>query len=84
MLCRRVNTTLVNTFTPCGLQNSGLIMAHIWHKLAAISGSSAVGMAAYGAHLLSPADPYYEKVFDRGNSMHLMASALLGIAPIAR
>lgn len=57
---------------------------HMWHKLAALSGSSAVGMAAYGAHMFQPSDPYFEKVYERSNSMHLMASALLGIAPIAR
>jgi uncharacterized membrane protein YgdD (TMEM256/DUF423 family) len=61
-------------------------MSHVWHKLAALSGASAVGAAAFGAHVLpsQASDAYFEKVFERSNTMHLMASALLGIAPIAR
>jgi hypothetical protein len=47
-------------------------MSHVWHKLAALAGSSAVGAAAYGAHILpsQASDPYFESVFERSNQMH--------------
>lgn len=40
--------------------------------------------AAYGAHLFNPKDSYYVGVYERANHYHLMHSALLALAPIAR
>eukprot|EP00959_Pyramimonas_sp_CCMP1952_P407136 8532891-Pyramimonas_sp.AAC.1 len=33
----------------------------IWYKVAGLSGASAVGAAAYGAHGFKPEDPYFNK-----------------------
>lgn len=56
------------------------------HRLAAISGASAVVAGAYGAHKLKPSkDPaMFNEVFDRGSRYHLIHSLLLAAAPITK
>mmetsp|Transcript_33091 Transcript_33091/g.45867 ORF Transcript_33091/g.45867 Transcript_33091/m.45867 type:complete len:113 (+) Transcript_33091:195-533(+) len=56
----------------------------IWWKIAAVSGASAVGVAAYGAHGFKPSDPYFQKPFDNGNRFHLVHSGLIALAPLTR
>ena len=53
-------------------------------RLAGLSGASAVGAAAYGAHGLSDADPLRKKAFENGNRMHLVHSVMLAVAPILK
>ncbi|GLC34741.1 hypothetical protein PLESTB_001158400 [Pleodorina starrii] len=53
----------------------------IWFRIAAISGATAVGLGAYGAHGFKPKDSYYLEVFRRANNLHMVHSLLLAIAP---
>ena len=53
-------------------------------RLAGLSGASAVGAAAYGAHGLSDADPLSKKAFENGNRMHLVHSVMVDVAPILK
>mmetsp|Transcript_48155 Transcript_48155/g.92048 ORF Transcript_48155/g.92048 Transcript_48155/m.92048 type:complete len:113 (+) Transcript_48155:55-393(+) len=59
-------------------------MAHVWYKVAGLSGASAVGAAAYGAHGFNPDDETLVKTFDNGNRFHLMHSAVLAAIPMTR
>lgn len=59
-------------------------MGSIWHALAGLSGASAVGMGAYGAHGFKPVDKYYTLVFERANQYHFMGSFLLALAPMMK
>ncbi|KAF5835481.1 hypothetical protein DUNSADRAFT_7321 [Dunaliella salina] len=52
--------------------------------LAGLSGASAVGAGAYGAHKFKPKDEHYSVVYQRANQYHLIHSFLLGMAPLAR
>jgi uncharacterized membrane protein YgdD (TMEM256/DUF423 family) len=61
-----------------------ILSASVWRVAAALSGASAVGGGAYGAHVLKPSDPYFTKVYERGNQYHLLHSLLLAAAPAAR
>lgn len=54
------------------------------HKVAAISGASAVAFGAYGAHGFHPNDPYFAEVFRRANNYHILHSLFLLGAPLAR
>ena len=42
------------------------MMKTIWMKFAGISGASAIGMGAYGAHGFKPKDKTFIEVYDRG------------------
>mmetsp|Transcript_21300 Transcript_21300/g.38065 ORF Transcript_21300/g.38065 Transcript_21300/m.38065 type:complete len:116 (+) Transcript_21300:81-428(+) len=55
-----------------------------YHKLAAISGASAVILGAYGAHGLKAKDPYFHEVFRRANHYHLIHSFLFLAAPLTK
>lgn len=59
-------------------------MVSPWLRAAAISGASAVGLGAYGAHAFKPTDPKFATVYERGNRYHLIHSLLLAAAPHAR
>lgn len=50
-------------------------------RLAGLSGASAVGAAAYGAHRMSDADPALKKTFDNGNRLHLVHSVMVAVSP---
>ncbi|GIL73502.1 hypothetical protein Vretimale_5279 [Volvox reticuliferus] len=68
----------------CGMSSqlaAVLQSGNIWFRVAAISGATAVGLGAYGAHGFRPKDPYYTEVFRRANNLHMMHSLLLAIAP---
>ncbi|GFR49610.1 hypothetical protein Agub_g11631 [Astrephomene gubernaculifera] len=56
----------------------------VWFRIAALSGATAVGMGAYGAHGFKPQDPHYLEVYRRANLYHLVHSLLLAIAPSTR
>jgi len=64
----------------------GSILAgrNIWHTAAAISGATAVGLGAYGAHKFKPSDPKWVVVYQRGSEYHLIHTLLLAGAPLAR
>jgi len=71
---------------------SNLLLTHgsdtnfrnIWHTAAAISGATAVGLGAYGAHKFKPSDPKWVVVYQRGSEYHLIHTLLLAGAPLAR
>lgn len=56
----------------------------VWHLVAAVSGASAIGLGAYGAHGFKPSKPENLKVFERGVEYHLAHTALIALAPLAR
>ena len=53
-------------------------------RLAGISGASAVGAAAYGAHGMSDKDAHSQRAFANGNRMHLLHSIMIAVAPILK
>ncbi|KAK3273007.1 hypothetical protein CYMTET_18735 [Cymbomonas tetramitiformis] len=55
--------------------------ASIWHRVAGLSGASAVALAAHGAHGFNPEDESMRKVFDNGNQFHLIHSAVIAAVP---
>lgn len=55
-----------------------------WHKVAGLLGASGVALAAYGAHAFKPADPHFDKVFQRANQQHMWGALLVAVAPLAR
>jgi len=56
----------------------------MWFKVAGLSGASAVGAAAYGAHGYKPDDPNFTKVYQNANSFHLLHSTMIAMAPMTR
>ena len=63
---------------------SGRLAQVPWQKLAGVSGASAVGLGAYGAHGFKPENKAYEQVFKTGNQYHLIHSVLLATAPLSK
>ena len=55
----------------------------VWYRVAALSGASSIGLAAYGAHGLK-LDPPLAKAFDNGNKMHLVHSGMLAMCPLLK
>eukprot|EP00320_Phaeocystis_rex_P002969 CAMPEP_0119069700 /NCGR_PEP_ID=MMETSP1178-20130426/27262_1 /TAXON_ID=33656 /ORGANISM="unid sp, Strain CCMP2000" /LENGTH=111 /DNA_ID=CAMNT_0007051485 /DNA_START=35 /DNA_END=370 /DNA_ORIENTATION=- len=53
-------------------------------RLAGLSGASAVGAAAYGAHGLSGAAPQVKTAFENGNRVHLAHSVMIAVAPVLK
>ncbi|CAL9097455.1 unnamed protein product [Musa acuminata var. zebrina] len=56
----------------------------MWHKVAAISGVAAIGLGTYGAHGFKPKNPSYEEVWRTASLYHLVHTAALVGAPIAK
>lgn len=57
-------------------------MSLAWQRvLGGLSGCSAIGASAYGAHGLKPSKEAYSKAFDSGARFHLLHSALLIATP---
>ncbi|XP_071691842.1 uncharacterized protein [Rutidosis leptorrhynchoides] len=56
----------------------------IWHKVAAISGMAALGLGTYGAHGFKPSNPSYKEVWNTASLYHLVHTAALVGAPIAK
>lgn len=58
---------------------------YIFIRVAAVSGASAVCMAAYGRHKFkdTPEAKEYRSVYESANSMHLIHSAVLLTVPLA-
>ncbi|PWA95203.1 transmembrane protein 256 [Artemisia annua] len=56
----------------------------IWHKVAAISGMAALGLGTYGAHGFKPTNPTYKEVWNTASLYHLVHTAALLGAPIAK
>ncbi|XP_023554646.1 transmembrane protein 256 homolog [Cucurbita pepo subsp. pepo] len=52
-----------------------------WHKVAAISGVSALGLGTYGAHVFKPQNPAYKEVWQTASLYHLVHTAALLAAP---
>ena len=50
-------------------------------RLAGLTGASAVGAAAYGAHGFKDVDPGLKTAFDNGNRMHLAHAPMLALCP---
>lgn len=61
-----------------------LAASGLWLRVAAVSGATAIGLGAYGAHAFKPQDPHFTEVFKRANHYHLLHSLLLAIAPSTR
>jgi uncharacterized membrane protein YgdD (TMEM256/DUF423 family) len=58
--------------------------AHVWWRIAGLSGASYVGAAAYGAHALNGADAALVKSFENGNRMHGLHSIMLALCPLLK
>ncbi|XP_068336849.1 UPF0382 membrane protein C1782.12c-like [Pyrus communis] len=56
----------------------------LWHKAAALSGIAAVGLGTYGALGFKPKDPTYKEVWLTASLYHLVHTAALLAAPIAK
>ncbi|KAM0017177.1 hypothetical protein Hdeb2414_s0027g00685101 [Helianthus debilis subsp. tardiflorus] len=56
----------------------------IWHKVAAISGMAALGLGTYGAHGFKPTNPSYKEVWNTASLYHLVHTAALLGAPMAK
>ncbi|GJW34558.1 transmembrane protein 256 [Tanacetum coccineum] len=56
----------------------------IWHKVAGISGMAALGLGTYGAHGFKPNNPSYKEVWNTACLYHLVHTAALLGAPIAK
>ncbi|CAJ2653636.1 unnamed protein product [Trifolium pratense] len=56
----------------------------IWHKVAGISGVAALGLGTYGAHFFKPQNPTYKDVWQTASLYHLVHTAALVSAPIAK
>lgn len=59
---------------------------YLFIRLAAISGASAVCLAAYGRHKIkdTPESKEYRNIYDSANNMHLIHSVVLLAVPLAR
>ena len=57
-------------------------MAHLWRRLAGLSGASSVGLAAYGAHGIKFDDPALKVTWDNGVRLHMVHSAMLALCPL--
>ncbi|MCL7031747.1 hypothetical protein MKW94_019691 [Papaver nudicaule] len=56
----------------------------LWQKVAAISGMAAVGLGAYGAHGFKPKNLAYKDVWQTASLYHLVHTAALLGAPLAK
>ncbi|XP_054798346.1 uncharacterized protein LOC129303216 [Prosopis cineraria] len=56
----------------------------VWHKIAAISGVSALGFGTYGAHYLKPENPDFKNVWNTASLYHLVHTVALVAAPVAK
>ncbi|KAB2613467.1 transmembrane protein 256-like protein [Pyrus ussuriensis x Pyrus communis] len=56
----------------------------LWHSAAALSGIAAIGLGAYGAFGFKPEDPTYKEVWLTASLYHLVHTAALLAAPIAK
>ncbi|KAI9082247.1 hypothetical protein QN277_016901 [Acacia crassicarpa] len=56
----------------------------VWHKIAAISGVAAIGLGTYGAHVFKPQNPTYKEVWNTASLYHLVHTAALVAAPVAK
>ena len=56
-------------------------MTHALTRLAGLTGASAIGVAAYGAHGLKVDDPQRKVAFENANRYHLIHSAVLLACP---
>ncbi|XP_002964215.2 transmembrane protein 256 homolog [Selaginella moellendorffii] len=56
----------------------------VWHKVAAFSGMAAVGLGTYGSHMYKPKNPVYKEVYNTAALYHLMHTAALVAAPVAK
>ncbi|XP_033638144.1 transmembrane protein 256 homolog [Asterias rubens] len=65
---------------------SGKLAGSLFVRLAGLSGATAVGLGAYGTHVLKPrAEIEHEKqVFDSANKYHFLHSLALLAAPLTR
>ncbi|XP_068668579.1 uncharacterized protein [Aristolochia californica] len=53
----------------------------MWHKVAAVSGMTALALGTYGAHIFKPKNPAYKDVWQTASLYHLVHSAALLAAP---
>ncbi|CAN6309320.1 unnamed protein product, partial [Urochloa humidicola] len=56
----------------------------LWHKVAAVSGVAALGLGTYGSHMFRPKNPAYKEVWHTASLYHLVHTAALLGAPIAK
>uniref|UniRef100_A0A6T7KJ55 Transmembrane protein 256 homolog n=1 Tax=Coccolithus braarudii TaxID=221442 RepID=A0A6T7KJ55_9EUKA len=56
-------------------------MATVFGRLGGISGASAIGAAAYGAHGFKPSDKTLVTSFENAQRMHLVHSVMLAVSP---
>uniref|UniRef100_A0A7I4F775 Transmembrane protein 256 homolog n=1 Tax=Physcomitrium patens TaxID=3218 RepID=A0A7I4F775_PHYPA len=58
--------------------------AFLWHKVAAISGITAIVAGTFGSHGFKPTDPVYKTVWQTGNLYHLVHTSALLVAPYTK
>ena len=51
--------------------------SRLWLRVGALSGSTSVAAAAYGAHAMGNADDALKKAFENGNKLHMIHSVAL-------
>ncbi|KMZ59127.1 hypothetical protein ZOSMA_6G00560 [Zostera marina] len=56
----------------------------IWHKVAGISGITAIGLGTYGAHVFKPQNQRYKEVWQTASVYHLVHTAALLSAPLTK
>ncbi|KAG9443514.1 hypothetical protein H6P81_014854 [Aristolochia fimbriata] len=56
----------------------------IWHKVAAVSGIAALCLGTYGAHIYKPQNVAFKEVWHRASLYHLVHTAALLAAPVAK
>ncbi|OMO62538.1 hypothetical protein COLO4_33018 [Corchorus olitorius] len=55
-----------------------------WHKVAAVSGITALGLGTYGFHMFKPEQPVFKEVWQIASLYHLIHTAALLAAPVTK
>ncbi|KAL3693323.1 hypothetical protein R1sor_006974 [Riccia sorocarpa] len=58
--------------------------AHVWHKVAGVSGMLALAAGTYGSHIFKPQNPVYKDVWNTANQYHLAHTAALLAVPLTK
>ncbi|KAG6543318.1 hypothetical protein Mapa_015232 [Marchantia paleacea] len=58
--------------------------AHVWHKVAGLSGMLALAAGTYGQHIFRPHNLEYKDVWGTANSYHLVHTVAMLAAPLTK
>jgi len=59
-----------------------MVYENLLFRVGAVSGALAVALSAYGSHGFKPSDPYFNKVFQSAQNIHMLHSLLLLTSPL--